>query len=190
MFKIPMILGTVRRERESEKVARFVLSQMKNYPNLETKPLDLLDYPFPIMEERLRYRDDPPPGLREFAKEIDQGDGIVIVTPEYNHGYPGALKNAIDYLLPEFDKKPIGIVTVSAGGFGGVNCLAQLRLVFFGMGACPIPESLTVSRVQDTFDEKGTPKTPSLEKRTREFLDEMLWYTEAFVNQKKLQAER
>jgi NAD(P)H-dependent FMN reductase len=143
-----------------------------------------MEYHFPVMEERLRFRDDPPPLLKEFAQEIDQGDGVIIVTPEYNHGYPGALKNAIDYLLPEFEKKPIGIVTVSAGGFGGVHCLAQLRLVLLGMGACPIPESLTISRVQETFDEQGLPKSSSLEKRAKDFLDEMMWFTEAFATQK------
>src|SRR5919198_4958156 len=110
------------------------------------------------MEERLRFRDDPPPGLRQFSEKIARADSIVIVTPEYNNGYPGVLKNALDYLLPGYERKPIGIVTVSAGGFGGLNCLAQLRLVTLGMGAFPIPESLSVSRVQDSFDEEGNPK--------------------------------
>ena len=81
-----------------------------------------------------------------------RSDSLVIVTPEYNNGYPGGLNYALDYLLPEYQRKPIAIVTVSAGGFGGINCLAQLRLVTLGMGAFPIP-ALPVSRAQDSFDE-------------------------------------
>ena len=109
---------------------------------------------------------------------------LIIVAPEYNNGYPGVLKNALDYLLPEYERKPIGIVTVSAGGFGGINCLAQLRLVTLGMGAFPIPESLPVSRVRDSFRDDGTPNDPAYEKRAAVFLDEVLWFAEAIADRK------
>src|SRR5919199_3516535 len=124
MFYIPVILGSTRRERQSPKVARFIHERIRRYEQIETEILDLLEYDFPIMEERLRFRDDPPPRLREFSEKINRADAILIVTPEYNHGYPGVLKNALDYLLPEYERKPFGIVTVSAGGFGGVLCLS------------------------------------------------------------------
>ena len=124
---IPVILGSTRRGRQSHKVARFIAERMSRNERIETEILDLAEYDFPIMEERLRFRDDPPPGLREFSEKVARSDSLVIVTPEYNNGYPGVLKNALDYLLPEYQRKPIAIVTVSAGGFGGINCLAQLR---------------------------------------------------------------
>jgi NAD(P)H-dependent FMN reductase len=184
MFYIPIILGSTRRGRQSPKVARFVYERMRRNERIETEILDLLEYDFPIMEERLRLRDDPPPGLREFSAKIARADALVIVTPEYNNGYPGVLKNALDYLLPEYRRKPIGIVTVSAGGFGGLNCLAQLRLVTLGMGAFPIPASLPVSRVQDSFDEDGTPTDPTYEKRAEAFIAEVLWFAEAVATQK------
>jgi len=94
------------------------------------------------------------------------------------------LKNALDYLLPEYERKPVGIVTVSAGSFGGINCLAQLRLVTIGMGAFPIPENLSVSRVHDSFQDDGTPNDAAYEERATAFLDEVLWFTEAIANQK------
>jgi NAD(P)H-dependent FMN reductase len=94
------------------------------------------------------------------------------------------LKNALDYLLPEYERKPVGIVTVSAGGFGGLTCLAQLRLVTIGMGAFPIPESLPVSKVRDSFKEDGTPNDPGYEKRAAVFLDEVLWFAEAIADRK------
>ncbi len=185
MFYIPIILGSTRRGRQSPKAAKFVLNRMKNNGQIDSEILDLLEYNFPIMEERLSKRDDPPPRLKEFGEKINRADAIVIVTPEYNNGYPGVLKNSLDYLLPEYKRKPIGIVTVSAGGFGGLNCLAQLRLVTLGMGAFPIPTSLPISRVQDTFEEDGTSKDPSYEKRADSFVAEVVWFAEAISNQKK-----
>lgn len=183
-FYIPVILGSTRRGRQSPKVARFIAERMRRYGRIETEILDLAEYDFPIMEERLRLLDDPPPGLGEFGEKVARSDSLVIVTPEYNNGYPGVLKNALDYLLPEYRRKPVAIVTVSAGGFGGINCLAQLRLVTLGMGAFPIPAALPVSRVAESFDEDGTPKDESYEKRAQAFIAEVLWFAEAIAVQK------
>jgi NAD(P)H-dependent FMN reductase len=184
MPTIPIILGSTRRDRQSVKVARFVLSRLQQRAGVQTELLDLAEYNFPIMEERLHHRDDPPPRLQEFADKIGGADSFIIVSPEYNNGYPGVLKNALDYLLPEYERKPVGIVTVSAGGFGGINCLAQLRLVLIGMGAVPIPENFSVSKVHDSFTEAGEPADPGYEKRAAGFLDELLWFTEAIVDRK------
>src|SRR5205809_3516362 len=174
-YYIPIICGSTRRDRQSIKVTRFILKKLQERTGVDADLLDLLEYNLPMMEERLHQRDDPPPGLREYAEKIGRADSLIIVTPEYNNGYPGVLKNALDYLLPEYERKPFGIVTVSAGGFGGLTCLAQLRLVAIGMGAFPIPENLAVSRVRDSFTEDGTPNDPSYEKRAAAFLDELLW---------------
>lgn len=182
---VPVILGSTRRGRQSVKVARFVLARMERNERIETELVDLLEYDLPIMEERLRFRDDAPPRVEELGGKIARADALVIVTPEYNNGYPGVLKNALDYFLPEYRRKPIGIVTVSAGGFGGITCLAQLRLVTLGMGAFPIPASLPISRVQDTFKEEGgDPANPALERRADAFLAEVVWFAEAISAQK------
>jgi NAD(P)H-dependent FMN reductase len=183
-FYIPVILGSTRTGRQSPKVARFITERMRRNERIETEILDLAEYNFPIMEERLRASDDPPTGLREFSEKVARSDSLVIVTPEYNNGYPGVLKNALDYLQPEYRRKPIAIVTVSAGGFGGINCLAQLRLVTLGMGAFPIPAALPVSRVAESFDEDGTPKDESYEKRAQSFIAEVLFFAEAIAVQK------
>jgi NAD(P)H-dependent FMN reductase len=184
MFYIPIIVGSTRRDRQSIKVARFVLNKTQERQGVQTELLDLQEYDFPIMEERLHHRDDPPPRLQEFADKIARADSIIIVSPEYNNGYPGVLKNALDYLLPEYERKPFGIVTVSAGGFGGLTCLAQLRLVAIGAGAFPIPESLPVSRVHTSFNDDGSPNDAAYVKRASAFLDELLWFTEAIVDRK------
>ena len=184
MFYIPIILAGTRRERQSPKVARFVHERLRRREQIETEIIDLKELNLPIMEERLRFRNDPPAGLVEFSEKMNRADSIVIVTPEYNNGYPGVLKNALDYLLPEFRRKPFGIVTVSAGGFGGIYCLSQLRLVILGMGALPIPAALPISSIRESFDADGNPKDPAYEKRAEAFFAELLWYTEAVAAQR------
>src|SRR5579862_3517724 len=169
MYYIPIIAGSTRRDRQSIKVARFVLARLRSREGISTELLDLLEYNFPIMEERLHRRDDPPPRLQEFGDKIGRADAVIIVSPEYNNGYPGVLKNALDYLLPEYERKPIGIATVSAGGHGGITCLAQLRLVTIGAGAFPIPENLSVSHVHTSFNDDGTPNDPHYEEQCTAF---------------------
>lgn len=95
-----------------------------------------------MMEERLRFRDDALGGALELSAKISRADSILIVTPEYSGGYPGVLKNALDYLRPEFKRKAVGIVIVSAAITGGVLCLNALRHVLLNMAGVPIPASL------------------------------------------------
>jgi NAD(P)H-dependent FMN reductase len=179
---IPVILGATRRGRQSAKVAKYVNAKLAGQPGVETELLDLLEYDFPIMEERLRFRDDPPPRAQEFSEKLQRASAIVIVTPEYNNGYPGVLKNALDYFYPEYRRKVFGIVTVSAGGFGGINCLAQLRLVTLALGGYPIPASFPVSKVNQSFADDGTPQdAAATDKRVNAFFDELLWATRAFA---------
>ncbi len=184
MFTIPVILGSTRRGRQSPKAARFIYDRMRKTGKIETEILDLLEYNFPIMEERLRFRDDPPARLQEFADKIKNAGAVVVVSPEYNSGYPGVLKNCIDYLLPEFRRKPIGIVSVSGGSFGGLNALAQLRLVFLQMGALPIPARLPILKVKESFADDGTPVDAIYEKSAASFIEELLWFAEAVTVQK------
>lgn len=179
MFYMPIILGSVRAGRLSPRAAKFIRGRLQETGKVECEILDLKQYNFPIMEERLKNLEKPPEGLREFAGEIRRADAIVIVTPEYNNSFPGALKNCLDYLLPEFRRKPVGIVSVSGGPFGGINALAQLRIVLLMMGAIPIPIRLPIIRVEETLDEEGRPLDPVYEKSAAAFIDELLWLTEA-----------
>ncbi len=181
---IPVLLGSVRRGRRSPVVARWVHRRLLARGGVASDLVDLAELELPVMEERLRMRDDPPDGLEGLSAGIDRADGLVIVTPEYNNGIPGAVKNALDYLLPEFQRLPVGVVTVSAGGFGGVSCLAQMRLVLLAMGAVPVPASLPVSRVQDAFDDAGEPTDERFAARADRFLDELVWWAQAAKRQR------
>lgn len=182
-LRIPVLLGSVRRNRQSPKVARWIKGALEADDRVASELLDLEELALPIMEERVRMRDDPPLGAVRLSEALAAADGLVIVTPEYNNGYPGVLKNALDYLLPELKRKPVGIVTVSAGGFGGINCLAQLRLVLLAMGAAPIPASLPVSRVGQAFSDEG-PTDADFGERANRFIGELVWWTEAVARQR------
>lgn len=185
MYYIPVILGSVRRNRETAKVASFVLDLMKNLPCVTAELLDLKSLNLPMMEERLRFRDDPPPALSEFSCRISRADAIVIVTPEYNSGYPGVLKNALDYLKDEYKRKPFGIITVSSAWSGGMLCLTALRQVILHLGGIPIPAFLPVCKVQDAFDEQGNPRDRQFQRRAEQYLGELLWFTEALAVQRR-----
>ena len=185
MFHIPDILGTVRRNRESGKVAGFALNCLKEFACVKTELLDLKEMNLPMLEERLRFRDDAPPSVTAFSETIKRADAIVIVAPEYSGGYPGVLKNALDYLKDEYRRKPFGIITVSAADTGGILCLAALRQVVLHLGGVPIPASLLVARVQESFDTQGRPSDPGMAKRAKAYFDELLWFAEAFATQKK-----
>jgi NAD(P)H-dependent FMN reductase len=183
-FYIPVLLGSIRRNRESIKVARFVLNCLQQLGSVRTELLDLKEMNLPMMEERLRFRKDPPPAVLLFSSKVKQADSILIVTPEYNGGYPGVLKNALEYLKDEYRHKPFGVITVSAVETGGILCLVSLRQVILQMGGVPIPASLMVSRVQTTFNSQGEPCDPAFTKRSTLFFDELLWFTEALAAQR------
>src|SRR5436305_2877587 len=160
MFQIPIILGSIRRNRESIKAARFVLRSLQQRAGIETELIDLKELNLPMMEERLRFRDDAGPNIVEFSAKVARASSILIVTPEYSGGYPGVLKNALDYLRPEYKRKPFGIITVSAVATGGILCLSSLRQVILQMVGVPIPASLLVANVHQAFDSDGNPTEP------------------------------
>ncbi len=181
MFYVPVILGSIRKNRESVKVADFAVNWLRRLQRVSTELIDLKEFNLPMMEERLRFREDAPPGALELSARINRADSIVIVTPEYSSGYPGVLKNALDYLKPEYKRKPFGIITVSSAE-GGMMCLISLRQVILHLGGVPIPATLPVFRVQESFDADGNPQAPDVQKRAKEFFDELLWFTEGLAS--------
>jgi NAD(P)H-dependent FMN reductase len=189
MYFIPVILGSTRRNRQSAKIAKFVLGWLRQLDQVRTELLDLKELNLPMMEERLRFRDDAPASVLEFSAKINQADSIVIVTPEYSGGYPGVLKNALDYLKSEYKRKPFGIVTVSAVETGGILCLDGLRQVVLHLGGVPIPASLMVADVKESFDVEGKPADPTFMDRAGNFFDELLWFTEALSARRGSTAE-
>ena len=173
-LRIPVVAGSVRRGRQSIRAARFVVDRLAR-SGADATLVDLAELNLPIMEERLHMRDDPPPGLVRFSDTIASADAVVIVSPEYNGSMPGVLKNALDYIYGEWFRKPVGIVTVSAGGFGGVQLHNHLQLLFLRVKALPVAH-MAVSNVSRTFGEDGEPREEHYEKSFAGFVETLEWY--------------
>ena len=125
----------------------------------------------------------------EFSQQLDGSDAIILISPEYSGSYSGVLKNALEYFGPhEFRKKPIGVVSVSAGRLGGVNASTQMQLLILAIGGYPMPLKLLVPEVQKAFDSNGDPVDEYFQNTAQRFLDELIWFTEAIVNHKELAA--
>lgn len=123
-------------------------------------------------------RDDPPPGLRSFARAIEEADAVVVVSPEYNGSIPGVLKNALDYLFGQWLRKPVGIITVSGGGFGGVQLHNHLQLLFLRLKALPVAH-MAVSSVARSFSDEGEPGEEHYEGTFTNFVETLEWYARA-----------
>ena len=185
MFHISIISGSVRINRQSHKVALFFERYIKKNNLAEVEILDLKAYNFPLLEERLMYNKNAGPDQKEFSDKIKKSDAVILISPEYNGGYPAAVKNAIDMLVKEWYHKPIGIVTVSSGGFGGVNAMALLQTVLLKIKAVPVTGTFPVTNIDTSFDDDGVPlEKDKTEKRAKAFMDEVLWFAEAFSNMK------
>src|SRR2546430_6730507 len=117
---IPVILGTARRGRRSEHAARFVFEQTKRRADIETELIDVCELPMKLDDAGEQMKDP------KFSATIQRCDALIIVTPEYNHGYPGLLKHALDMNLEEYIHRAVPICGVSARLFGGTPALEAL----------------------------------------------------------------
>jgi NAD(P)H-dependent FMN reductase len=177
---IAIISASVRTGRNSHRVALFFEQFILEHYAATVEILDLMAYQFPVFEERLKFQTDPLPTAVDFADKISAADGIIIVTPEYNGGYPASLKNVVDLLYVEWKKKPIAISTVSDGVFGGTQVLVGLQFTLWKMGIWTVPAMFPVPNVRKSFDETGNAlDKEGTEKRAKVYLDELMWCVEA-----------
>jgi NAD(P)H-dependent FMN reductase len=180
MFHISIISSSVRNERNSHRVALYFKNYLEENNIATTEILDLHIYNFPLFDERLRYQDSPSGEILEFAEKIKSSDGIIIITPEYNGGYPASIKNAIDLLYDEWYHKPVAISTVSDGSFGGSQVITALQFVLWKIRALTVTARFPVPEAEKAFDEKGNPaEKEKTDKRASNFIKELLWFIEA-----------
>ena len=180
MPRISIISASVRTGRNSHRVALYFEKYLKENNLAETEMIDLMEYNFPVFEERLQFQASPLPQTLEFAKKIKDSEGIIIVTPEYNGGYPASLKNVIDLLLVEWRHKPIAIATVSSGPFAGTQALISLQFTLWKIKAWTITEMFSVAKVQDNYEENGdATNKEATDKIAAPFIKELLWCIKA-----------
>ena len=166
---IPVILGTPRQGRQSEYVARFVVEQVTTY-NLETELIDIRDMPITTNDAGEAIKDP------KFAAAMERADGLIIVVPEYNHGYPGLLKHVLDTCLKEYIHKAVGLCGVSAGPFGGTRVIQNMLPVMRELGLVTIFYDLNFGNVQTLFDESGSlVDKPTYARRFDRFMQELIW---------------
>jgi NAD(P)H-dependent FMN reductase len=175
MKHISIISSSVRTGRKSHSVALYFQQYLNENKLATTEILDLKEYNFPIFEATLKKQKNPSEAALDFAKKIQSSAGIIIVTPEYNGGYPASLKNAIDLLYEEWENKPVAIATVSSGPFGGSQALVSLQFTLWKMKARTITAIFSVPTVDKGYDAKGRAldKTAS-DKLAEPFIKELL----------------
>ena len=168
-FFIPVILGTPRQGRQSEHAARLLRELVAKRDGVETELIDVATLPIPV--------DDAGPGAKDagFAETMNRADALVLVVPEYNHGYPGLLKHVLDTNLKEYIHKAAGVVGVSAGVFGGARAIQNLIPVLRELGLVTIFWDVNFTSVGSRFDEDGRLVDESFLPRIDKFLDELLW---------------
>lgn len=170
---VPVILGTARPERRSHAVASTLVDLIKQRDTL-TELIDAADYPLAGTGHASTRSD-----LAAYSDQIAAADGLVIVAPEYNHGYPGELKLLLDSEYEAYARKPVGIVGVSVGRLGGARMVEQLQLVAIALRMVPVAPTLLVPDVEHALDPQGRFTDPYLGEVAEAMLGEVEWYAEA-----------
>ena len=185
-LNIVLLYGSVRRERQGIRAARFVDVRLKARGHAVTL-VDALEVQLSLLDRM--YKDYPkgqaPAVLERLATLYRAADAFVIVTGEYNHSVPPALSNLLDHFLEEYYFRPSAIVSYSGGQFGGVRAAVHLQAILCELGMPSISSTFPVPRVQSAFDLDGTELTPGAGRRFDRFAAELEWYAEALKRQRE-----
>ncbi|PIR74392.1 MAG: NADPH-dependent oxidoreductase [Candidatus Magasanikbacteria bacterium CG10_big_fil_rev_8_21_14_0_10_47_10] len=174
---IPIILGTGRSDRQSEKVAHYVHVRAESFGQFDTELIDVREYAaqftIPPWEENAATKP-----WRDIAAKAD---GFIIVAPEYNHGYPGELKLLLDQAYEEYFDKPVALCGVSSGQFSGVRLNFALQDVWFTMKMVPAGATF-FGNVKELFDEHENILDETYNTRIDDMLKRLLAYAKALKN--------
>ena len=183
---ISVIYGSVRSERKGINAARFFEKQLKSR-GYQVHLIDPLVYKFPLLEKMYKVYEEGTAleVLENVHHLLAESDGFIIVSGEYNHSIPPALKNILDHYQTEYFFKPSGIVTYSAGNFGGVRAGVQLRAVCGELGMPSISSMFPIPTIDKAFDEDGNALDSAYEKRVEKFLNEFDWYVDALKTKRQ-----
>ena len=174
-LQLPVLLGTNRKMRKSVLAAKWLIGEMGKRTEIETRLFDTRDFALPHDDYGTEIKDLFP----EWRDAIVKADGLVIVSPEYNHGYPGTLKAVLDLLLKEYIHKSVALVGVSAGPWGGTRMIESMVPMVRELGLAVTFTDLHFPFIQKTFDDEGKLLDSAFERRAQGFLDELIWMTRA-----------
>lgn len=180
--RIGIVVGSTREGRFADKPARWIHKLAAQRTDLEAELIDLRDHPLPFFNEALplAYAPAKNEAAKGWADKVGTLDGLIVVTPEYNHGPTAVLKNALDYASDEFGRKPIGFV--GYGGVGAARAIEQLRLVTVELHMAPVRNAVHIGMVEflglwqqgKSFDDY-----PHLAQAAGAMLDDISWWTKA-----------
>ncbi len=161
MTHVQVILGSTRQGRSGEKVAHWFLQHAGQRPEFTVELVDLVDWPLPFIDTPVppAMRESEHPRTRAWAQKVASADGYVLVTPEYNHGYPAVLKNALDHVYRPWRHKPVGFVGYGGPG-AGVRAVEQLRQVVVELDMIPMRQQVAIPNVYMAFTADGTLEDP------------------------------
>ncbi|MFO7790391.1 MAG: NAD(P)H-dependent oxidoreductase [Bacteroidales bacterium] len=184
-MKVAVIYGSNRTERQGIKAAKFILNKLDKR-NYDTVFIDTMEFNLPLLDKMHKEfpKGKAPEMLETIHGMLESADGFVIVSGEYNHSIPPALKNLLDHFQREYQFKPGAIVSYSAGAFGGLRVAMHLRALLAELGMSSIPSIFPVPYVQDAFDNDGTALNERFNKGVVRFLDEFNWYLSALKAQR------
>ena len=179
-LNIAVVYGSARQVRQGIKAARFVMRKLEQRGHA-ARLVDTLEFPLPFLDQMYKEfeKDTASPAMKSVGDILAAADGFIIVSAEYNHSIPAALKNLLDHYQSEYLYKPSGIVTYSAGPFGGVRALVNLRAILAELGTPSIPSAFPISHIHNAFDDDGNPLDHTYDERVIKFLDEFEWYAHA-----------
>ena len=185
-FVVPVLLGSVRRDRVGIRAARLITAALAARGH-EPVLVDPMLTPLPLLDRMYKEhpRGEAPAELEALATLYRRADGFLVVSAEYNNGIPPALKNLLDHFLEEYFWRPSGIVCYSTGQFGGVRAAMQLRMTLAELGMPSIPSLFAIPRINEALTEDGTPAASWVGRTTDRFLDEFCWYAEALARQRQ-----
>lgn len=156
--KIKVILGSIREGRAGEKVSQWLMKTLKSDTSAELSLIDLRDYPLPMFADAvgpaMRQGDHPIPLVQKWLDEIANADGLIIITPEYNHSFTSALKNVLDYIARQAADKPVGFVSYG-GSAGGARAVEQLRPVVGELRMYDVRDQVAIPMIWAAFDQEG-----------------------------------
>jgi len=184
---ISLLYGSVRTERQGIKAAKYLEKKLQER-NIKVHFIDPMEYNLPFLDKMYKEYEQgkAPENMEKLAQKFKDSDGFLIVTGEYNHSIPPALKNLLDHFQTEYYFKPSAIASYSAGNFGGVRSAVHLRVILGELGMPAISSMLPFPVIGSLFDENLVPKNKFTEPSAQRFLDEFEWYMEAF-KEKRLQ---
>jgi len=174
-LNLPVLLGTNRKMRQSSHAAKWLVGEMEKRTDIETRLFDSVDFALPRDDYGTELKDQFP----EWREAIERADGLVIVSPEYNHGYPGILKSILDILLKEYIHKSVALVGVSSGPWGGTRVIEAMVPMVRELGLAVTFRDLNFPKIHKIFGEDGMLLDSAFEKRAQDFLDELVWMTRA-----------